>query len=307
MAAKYDWDIEVIDVNNAFLNGAIPEHREIYLQMPTGFSNTVCKLQKALYGLKQSVLIWYLTLRDALEDLGLKAAKPYEHKSRRTCLCDGIRRRHQSHCTQYKTFKRLTEQKFPSKEHNLGLDIQRDRKYRTIHVSQTSYTASIIEEFGHLAADSNVPISHSVGESHSLMARQSYGNPNSNVTEPHIRLLGCCDGLSILCYHRLLRVFVVVQRAHRAFHSLHRHLRSTSRELSFSIFNFPIDSITNKQWSPQGPVIPNTSRHMKQRRRQYLSRISLRRPLPPFPTPFHFSHPSLWTTQLLSQQPTRAY
>ena len=31
LAAKYDWDIEVIDVNNAFLNGIIPEHREIYL------------------------------------------------------------------------------------------------------------------------------------------------------------------------------------------------------------------------------------------------------------------------------------
>jgi hypothetical protein len=31
LAAKYDWDIEVIDVNNAFLNGVIPEHREICL------------------------------------------------------------------------------------------------------------------------------------------------------------------------------------------------------------------------------------------------------------------------------------
>ena len=54
LAAKYDWDIEVINVNNAFLNGIIPQNSEIYLQMPTGHSKPgkVYKLQKALYGLK---------------------------------------------------------------------------------------------------------------------------------------------------------------------------------------------------------------------------------------------------------------
>ena len=175
IAAKYDWDIEVIDINNAFLNGVIPEYREIYLQMPTGFSKPgiVCKLQKTLYGLKESALAWYLVLREALEDLGLKAAKHDE------CLFMNSDPDEPIYVTAHvddikitgpkaKAFKQLIQQKFPNKEHNLehylGLDIQRDREKRIIHVSQASYTESIIKDFGHLAVDSNTAISHRIQE-----------------------------------------------------------------------------------------------------------------------------------------------
>ena len=44
--------------------------------MLTGYlkPGKVCKLQKALYRLKEAVLTWYLTLRDALKELGLEVA-----------------------------------------------------------------------------------------------------------------------------------------------------------------------------------------------------------------------------------------
>jgi len=173
LAAKHDWDIEVIDVDNAFLNGVVPEHREIYLQMPTGYSKpgTVCKLQKTLYGLKEAALAWYITLRDALEELGLKASQQDE------CLFMSANPKEPLYVTAHvddikvcgpnaKAFKQQIQQKFRVKPHNferyLGLDIKRDRAQRTIHVSQASYTASIIKDFGHLAAHSNVPLSRPI-------------------------------------------------------------------------------------------------------------------------------------------------
>src|SRR5436189_4114359 len=62
-----------------------------------------------------------------------------------------------------KAFKELLHRKFLAKPHNLehylGLDIKRDRAQRMIHLSQASYTASIIKEFSHLAVNSNVPLS----------------------------------------------------------------------------------------------------------------------------------------------------
>jgi len=141
--------------------------------MPTGFSKpgAVCKLQKALYGLKESALAWYLTFREALEKMSMKAAKHDE------CLFMSTNPQEPLYVTTHvddieiygpeaEAFKQRIRQKFSAKEHNLdhhlGLDIQHDREKRTIHVSQASYTASIIKDFGHLATDSNVPTSHHI-------------------------------------------------------------------------------------------------------------------------------------------------
>lgn len=61
LALTSKWEVQQIDINNAFLNGALQE--EIYMQQPPGFENQnqtlVCKLNRVLYGLKQAPRSWY--------------------------------------------------------------------------------------------------------------------------------------------------------------------------------------------------------------------------------------------------------
>ena len=66
LAASYGWDIQQLDINNAFLNGDLQE--EVFMSQPEGFvhsqfPNHVCRLNKALYGLKQALRAWFDKLK----------------------------------------------------------------------------------------------------------------------------------------------------------------------------------------------------------------------------------------------------
>lgn len=54
VAAAHNWELEQIDINNAFLHGYIDE--DIYMTPPLGYSKAapgqVCKLKRSLYGLR---------------------------------------------------------------------------------------------------------------------------------------------------------------------------------------------------------------------------------------------------------------
>ena len=57
IVVAYNWDIQQVDINNAFLNGIL--HEDVYMCQPEGFVSSthptqVCKLIKSLYGLKQA-------------------------------------------------------------------------------------------------------------------------------------------------------------------------------------------------------------------------------------------------------------
>lgn len=57
LVVTYGWDIQQVNVNNAFLNGDLAE--TVYMAQPDGFVDPrfphhICRLNKSLYGLKQA-------------------------------------------------------------------------------------------------------------------------------------------------------------------------------------------------------------------------------------------------------------
>lgn len=69
IVATLNWPVHQVDINNAFVNGALQEI--VYMAQSLGFEdkskpNYVCKLHKALYGLKQAPQAWFDRLRQTL-------------------------------------------------------------------------------------------------------------------------------------------------------------------------------------------------------------------------------------------------
>lgn len=77
IALTYGWPIRQLDVQNAFLHGAL--QKTVYMQQPPEFVNKlkpthVCRLFKAIYGFKQSPCAWFHALSLALMSQGFKAS-----------------------------------------------------------------------------------------------------------------------------------------------------------------------------------------------------------------------------------------
>ncbi|KAJ1038018.1 hypothetical protein NDA10_000757 [Ustilago hordei] len=71
IAAKLDWEMDSIDVTQAYLNANL--HHNVYLKLPEGAEvpvGKVYKLLKSLYGLKQSSQEWHKELNTHLHSLG---------------------------------------------------------------------------------------------------------------------------------------------------------------------------------------------------------------------------------------------
>lgn len=77
LALTYNWPLQQLDINNAFLNGILEE--EVYMMQPPGFtapnSSLVCHLHKALYGLKQAPRQWFERLKTTLLSFGFLNSK----------------------------------------------------------------------------------------------------------------------------------------------------------------------------------------------------------------------------------------
>jgi hypothetical protein len=73
-----DWQVQQLDVKNAFLHGTLSE--TVFYSQPIGFADPthpdlVCRPHKSLYGLKQTPRAWYNQFSTYLLSLGFVEAK----------------------------------------------------------------------------------------------------------------------------------------------------------------------------------------------------------------------------------------
>ncbi|KAJ1598439.1 hypothetical protein NDA14_000639 [Ustilago hordei] len=148
----------------AFLNGKID--KDVYVQIPLMFEMEVTKnkcyrLKKALYGLKQAGRLWHAALDEQLQAFGFKCcrAKPCVY----TCGSDdvmillavyvdgllviGATESHvKSVQQQLASVFNITDQGNVS--HIIGLNVDYDRKARTLLINQSGYIEGILMKFG---------------------------------------------------------------------------------------------------------------------------------------------------------------
>ena len=162
IAVHLNWPIHQLDVLTAFLNGLLKE--DVYMLQPPGFlhpgfEHLVCKLHKSLYGLKQSPRAWYARLHAALLawHLTQSAADPnlyFAHIGEDTIallvyvddiLITGSSPRLLAQLKDHlhNTFR--TNDLGPIHRY---LGVQFERTPTCLHMHQTDYALSILQQFG---------------------------------------------------------------------------------------------------------------------------------------------------------------
>ena len=160
LGAHYDWEIHQMDVKMAFLNGDLDE--EIYMTQPEGFiqpgmENMECKLTKALYELKQAGRQWYQKMHQALKELNFQSLDTdhcvyrLEHGSTVVFIAlyvDDLLIL-SNELNRLNKFKQDLSRVFDMKDIGeaqfvLGIQIIRDRKNRTLTISQCEYVKRIV-------------------------------------------------------------------------------------------------------------------------------------------------------------------
>ena len=166
LAAKWDYEIDQLDVPTAFLNADVKE--DIFMEIPEGFRNDregmVCKLHKSLYGLKQAPRNWYLLVSDFLKEIGFRATVSdpclffRRSSSGRLLLVflfvDDFQvyysREDKAEWDQIKAklINRFQTKDMGASKWILGMRIQRNRVARTITLDQELYVTKALERYG---------------------------------------------------------------------------------------------------------------------------------------------------------------
>lgn len=81
LATCYGWQLQQLDVKNAFLHGDLEE--EVFMESPPRFDKEalgkVCRLKKTLYGLKQSPRAWFDIFSKAMRHIGYCQSREIIH------------------------------------------------------------------------------------------------------------------------------------------------------------------------------------------------------------------------------------
>lgn len=168
LAAKWDHELEQLDIPTAFLNADVEE--DIYMELPDGYKDAhvgmVCKLRKSLYGLKQAPRNWYLLISNFIVSvMGFKSCVSdpclYFKRSRTGRLIllflfvdDFQGSFHEADRAEWEELKAMLFTRFKAKDMGastwiLGMRITRDRKARTITLDQELYVTKALEKYGY--------------------------------------------------------------------------------------------------------------------------------------------------------------
>ncbi|KAL0549956.1 hypothetical protein IC582_014451 [Cucumis melo] len=163
IATFYDYKIWQMDVKIVFLNENLEE--SIYMVQPEGFiqkgqEQKVCKLQKSIYGLKQASRSWNIKFDTAIKSYGFEqnVDEPcvYKRIINSTVAFLGLYiddilliGNDVGHLTDIK--KWLTTQfqmkDLENAQYVLGIQIVRNRKNKTLAMSQTSYIVKMLSRY----------------------------------------------------------------------------------------------------------------------------------------------------------------
>ncbi|KAH9685593.1 hypothetical protein KPL70_014018 [Citrus sinensis] len=163
IAAVLDYEIWQTDVKTAFLNGHLEEN--IYMQQPDGFiqkgqEHMVCKLQRSIYGLKQASRSWNIRFDQAIKSFG------FIQNIDEPCVYKKIQEKFVAFLILYvddillignnigvlTTIKSWLAKQFDMKDlgeasYILGIKLLRDRKNKTLALSQAVYIDKILARF----------------------------------------------------------------------------------------------------------------------------------------------------------------
>ena len=166
ITAREDHELFQYDYDTAFLNAQLEE--DIYVQQPEGYHvggpDMVWKLNKAMYGLKQASREWNKTADSFMKRLGFKplVSDPCvymkQSKTNRLILIglyvdDTIISVHRDDIAEWESYKKKINETFTIKDLGeckwiLNIKVTRDRKNKTITLSQQAYTERIAAEHG---------------------------------------------------------------------------------------------------------------------------------------------------------------
>ena len=158
IAAEHDLELEQMDAVNAFVNCELDE--VVYMRMPPGYEKygRVLRLKKALYGLRRSPLLWQKELTKSLQELGFQSVPQepcimtkgsvmvfffvddiiwaYRKADKEIAkeAIEGLKSRYE--------MTQLGEPKW-----FLGIHILRDKRNRTIWLTQDAYIDKIAHKF----------------------------------------------------------------------------------------------------------------------------------------------------------------
>ena len=160
LGAKYDLDIDQMDVTTAFLHPDLDE--EIYMELPEGYklNGDICQLKKSIYGLKQASRAWNKKLDKLLKDFRFKQSNfdpcVYYKINNGKILIIAVyvddliilsNDQKQKRNLKARLMKQLKMKDLGEIHYCLGIRVQRDRTEGTISLDQQKYIENTLARF----------------------------------------------------------------------------------------------------------------------------------------------------------------